>query len=489
MLPPKQYLALAVVILVLPITLSLAQNPFDRPPKRNHYVFAVGNFTYMQEKDIKVNCITMWDISKKEWYFLTDGLVDQSIGLNNETYTIASNGDDSQIYIGGYFTGLGSVTNGTLAKNKPLNLIARWNATANQFFALGQGLGDPKLGDYVSAIVVTDQYVFVGGQFNSTYDKNITGLNNVALWHRKQQEWDKMGPFGLQFCGNNTTPAVVSMSINYRGLLYVLASDEITSCLTAYDVVANSWHSIPFTIQPPGSQAWVMAADGEGDLYLGGSFLQVNLIPVQGIALYNSLNDRWSSVGSGLAPYGSVPITITAILPHGKSDVYIGGRFQFENTISSNVARLVTLSGIPTFIPLGAGVDGSYFGAVSYVSSLAFGSGPTGNNTLFIGGHFLNAGGDILVHNIVAYDLLTARYFAMLNGTEGHGVRIDVNGLISMEAESPHNLDLWTPVVIALIISDGAMIVLLIVIALINRLQLRSIMGVTWDYDSMLKTR
>ena len=87
-----------------------------------------------------------------------------------------------------------------------------------------------------------------------------------------------------------------------------------------------------------------VAADGQGNVYVGGSFIVVGGIstPVNNIARFNTQTNTWSSLGTGSQNGVSgdgIFVSVTALAVVG-NEVYVGGFFNSAGGVSANnVAR------------------------------------------------------------------------------------------------------------------------------------------------------
>ncbi len=133
------------------------------------------------------------------------------------------------------------------------------------------------------------------------------------------------------------------------------------------------------------------------DIYIGGSFTQVNVggsvVNANYIARYNTLTNTWSALGTGGG--NGLDGTVSALATDG-TFLYVGGSFTEANsggpTVTvSNLARFNLSTN--AWQNVGSGVNGSVY-------SLAI----SGTN-LFVGGSFNLAGGSTLTRGIARLDL------------------------------------------------------------------------------------
>ncbi len=166
---------------------------------------------------------------------------------------------------------------------------------------------------------------------------------------------------------------------------------ELTACLEVLSVdrlavrVADASATYPVRIDPtfsdddwvslnpgmPGANypVYAVAADGSGNVYVGGSFYVIGTVVANYIAKWDGSN--WSALGSGM----NRPVSALAV---SGANLYAGGRFTTAGGVTANsIARWDGSN----WSALGSGVDGG-------VSALAV----SGAN-LYVGGEFWTAGG------------------------------------------------------------------------------------------------
>jgi LPXTG-site transpeptidase (sortase) family protein len=125
-----------------------------------------------------LNQIARFNLTSQTWHPLpSDGLNSSSIPIVTSLTTI-----DNDLYVGGRFeeTGDGTVKN--------LNQIARFDITTQAW----QALPNNGLSGYVTALKIINNNLFVGGQFSQTSDGKITNLNNIARFDLTTQTWNAL---------------------------------------------------------------------------------------------------------------------------------------------------------------------------------------------------------------------------------------------------------------------------------------------------------
>ncbi len=263
----------------------------------------------------------------------SDGTVDSDFaigtGFNGNVYKIAVAIDGSgDVYVGGYFTSY----NGTTS-----NRIIRLNSdgTVDSAFAIGTGFDS-----YIHSIVPADDGsgdIYVGGDFTS-YDgsssKSIIRLNS-----------------------DGTVDTAFAVGTGFNSYVRSLA----------------------------------LATDGSGDVYAGGNFISYNGTTSKYLIRLNSDGtvDGDFAIGTGFNGWVS-PLVPAA---DGSGDVYVGGGFSsYNGTTSGNIIRLNSDGTVDSTFVVGTG-----FG--SQVYSLAPATDGSGN--VYVGGDF-NSYQGTTVWNIVS---------------------------------------------------------------------------------------
>lgn len=131
-----------------------------------------------------------------------------------------------------------------------------------------------------------------------------------------------------------------------------------------------------------------VAADGSGNVYIGGTFSVVGNVTANGVAKWNGSN--WSALGTDVG--GLERITVLEIAVSG-TDVYIGG---FFTTVGSTAVNSIAKWDGSNWSALGSGLrNGQYEGMVHSIA--------VSGTDVYVGGLFTNAGG-ISANNIARWN-------------------------------------------------------------------------------------
>lgn len=249
------------------------------------------------------------------------------VGFSFDIYT-AETGPDG-IYVGGTFQQLGEQY-GTRG-------IARWDG--RRWHSLDGGLFDTEtLGGDVYDIAIDGDNVYVVGDFHSASGKQMFG---IARWHIPSQEWFPVG--------------------SGKG------PEEST--------IFDDYESVPRAV-----------AVVDGDVYIGGSFDEVDDLFVRRAARWNG--SSWSSLGNGLYMGDSGNEAVVRAIAGVNGLVYVGGEID-EVFNRDHLAENVVVNHLAVYDPatdIWSDVGG---GTSARVRTLT-----AHEDALYVGGGFFRAGGN-----------------------------------------------------------------------------------------------
>ena len=291
------------------------------------------------------------------------------------------------LYVGGEFTDAGGIPNA--------DRIATWNgsgwnavSSSTSFIPNGR----------VSAIAVSAGRVYAGGSFtNAGGDSDADFL---AMWDGTSWQPFCDAP-GAAFTGNVTSLQIIGQTLYVGGEFqngagipaadYLLACDLVSG--TASDTVGDPAH--PFS-----GSVYALAADGNGTLYAGGLFINLEgVAAADNVALLPAAAGAWQPMGAGGAPCGCAVTAAVRGLTAIGTDAYVG-------TDANDIAGIPQADHVArwngsAWSAVGANNGGAngWFTTTTSINALV------GTSThLFATGTFLDANGDARADNVAFFD-------------------------------------------------------------------------------------
>lgn len=355
---------------------------------QNRTLYAGGRFTIAGEA--AATYVARWNSTAPVWQSLSQGY-----GISGSINAVVLGPDDS-VYAGGAFDTAGS----TLARS-----IARWDGSS--WHPVGTGID----GSVHALVVGSDGSLYAGGDFITA--GGVTA-NHIArwdgtLWHPLGSGMDRnvnalaIGPDGSLYAGGAFTASggvslnhvarwdgsswhpldsgldggVVDLATGPNGLLYAGGVFTTAGGMPASHVArwdGSSWYALG---SGANSDVLALVVGPDGSLYAGGGFTAIGGIPANHIARWDGL--LWHPLGIG-TNYGVFALTTAP----GNS-LYAGGNFNSAGGhVANRIARWDTSASL--WSSLGSGIGYSFAAGVWSLASEP-------NGSLFVGGHFVEAGG------------------------------------------------------------------------------------------------
>lgn len=383
----------------------------------NGHLYIGGRFAsaYASPSNLDVNHITRINISSPTNSFeaLSDGLTK---GLSDDVNTLTTSGD--YVYIGGLFEEAFGPPLGL-----DVYYVTRINSSSasNPFEALGNG-ASKGVGYHVRALAPSGEYLYIGGTFTNVHASpsnlradRITRINISSSTNSFEVLGNDIkgitGPFAsvnalavsdnyLYLGGEFTTAFTSSATLAVNNITRI----NLTSTSNSFEAIGNG--------TTKGLAGKVNALVVSGDyLYIGGEFTIAYASPsnltVNRITRINTSSASNSFEALGNAASKGVSNIVYA-LAESNNYVYIGGTFTSAFASPSNltvnrIARINTSSASNSFEAIG---NGSTKGVTGEVSALAI-----VNDYLYIGGGFATAyasPSDLTVNNITRVNTSSA---------------------------------------------------------------------------------
>jgi hypothetical protein len=307
--------------------------------------------------------------SDADWVALNTGIA----GASNPVNALAVD-DRGTLYVGGDFTGIGTVA---------ANRIAKWDGSA--WVALGPGMDGS-----VNALAVSGGDLYVGGDFTTA---GGVSARSLAKWNGSA--WSALGS-GID---GDVLALAVSGGDLYAGGRFNTAGGVLdTSYIAKWD--GSGWSALGSGMN---GSVNALAVSG-GDLYVGGAFTAAGGVSANRIAKWNG--SAWSALGSGMNSF------VHALAVSG-GDLYAGGRFNTAGGVGAN--HIAKWNG-NAWSAFGSGTRMN-----NSVNALALSGGD-----LYAGGLFTTAGGVPGTRHIAKWD--GSAWSTLGSGMDGSVYALAVSG-------------------------------------------------------------
>lgn len=330
------------------------------------------------------------------------------VGGSVNAISVAPSGD---IYVGGQFTTAGDIF---------VKYIAKWNPVTNSWSRLQCGTSDGVNGT-VSAIAVSGDMVFVGGQFTAL--GNGTPAGHIAIWNSSGGNWSTLASGTSNGVNGNVNAIALCGNDLYIGGNFTALNDgTAANYVASWNLSTGSWSPL-LSGTSNGVSAQVNAlAVKDNNIFIGGkfTFLGNGTTSANRIAIWNNSAHTWS-----VLPYGTsngVNNDVSSIAVTGDY-VYFGGSFTFlgdNSTFAKRIARWNTLSGSWSILPaeLSDGTGGN-------ILALA-----ASGNDIYAGGYFTSLGNGSAANRIAKWNSASNSWSALV-GSAVNGLYSSVNAIAS----------------------------------------------------------
>ena len=394
-------------------------------------LYVGGSFT-QAGGSVTVNHIAKWDGTT--WTALGSG----TVGTDGTVVNVVSYGDTA-LYVGGQFANAGG---------NPASNVAKYSIAGNSWSALGGGVNN-----LVYGLFIDGSSLYVSGFFTNA---GIVSANYIAKWNINTSSWSNLGTGLNSLCYS----VLVTGGKVYTGGNFTTAGTSSAFGVASWD--GTNWSSLASSSTGSvGGGVNAIAVRGDS-VFVGGGFLSAGSSQAQNIAVWNRATGQWSALDNTSTVKG-VSGTVFSILPLSNGDVYIGGSFLNAGSIAAN--HIVKWNSATGWSTLGSGsnngVDNSVYGMVQvgtdlYVCGSFLNAGGSSANRvakwsgtswstlgtglsdvglaitlaggkIYVGGKFATAGGNTVNH-IAAWDGSTWSGLGSTAGTDNLVGAIAVSG-------------------------------------------------------------
>jgi hypothetical protein len=363
-------------------------------------VFVGGSFT--EAGGVSANYVARFNTQTNTWSTLGTG---SSNGVNNVVYALAVVGNE--VVVGGSFDSAGGVS---------ANRVARFNTQTNTWSTLGTGSSNG-VNSVVSALAVVGNEVVVGGWFTSA---GGVSANRVARFNTQTNTWSTLGMFSSNGVNDWVNALVVVGNEVFVGGRFTSAGGVSANGVARFNTQTNTWSSlgtgssngVSGGINFPAVRALAVVGN---EVFVGGEFTSAGGVSANYVARFNTQTNTWSSLGTGSS--NGVNNVVYALAVVG-NEVVVGGWFTSAGGVSANyVARFNTQTN--TWSSLGTGSSNG-------VNNVVYALAVVGNEVV-VGGQFTSAGG-VSANRVARFNTQTNTWSTLGTGSS-NGVNNVVNAL------------------------------------------------------------
>jgi hypothetical protein len=331
-------------------------------------VYVGGSFIVVGGISNPVNNIARFNTQTNTWSTLGTG---SSNGVNDRVNALAVVGNE--VVVGGFFTSAGGVS---------ANNVARFNTQTNTWSSLGTGSSNG-VNDYVYALAVVGNEVFVGGRFT---EAGGVSANYVARFNTQTNTWSSLGTGSSNGVNERVFALAVVGNEVVVGGSFTSAGGVSANRVARFNTQTNTWSSLGTGSSNGVNNNVLSLAVVGNEVVVGGGFTSAGGVSANYVARFNTLTNTWSRLGTGSS--NGVGDIVRALAVVG-NEVVVGGRFTEAGGVSANnVARFNTLTN--TWSSLGTGSSNGVSGGSSFPAVYAL---AVVGNEMVVGGFFTSAGG------------------------------------------------------------------------------------------------
>jgi hypothetical protein len=314
------------------------------------HLYAGGNFSMAGGTNVHGISVAVWN--GQSWSALGSDVLANGFSRSVNALAFDHNGT---LYAGGYFTNIGGIAVGHVAK---------WNG--GTWAALGAGVNG------IPFALATDASgkLYAGGALTNA---NGVAVNNVAKWDGNV--WSAVG--------QGVSGVVNALTTDKLGKIYAGESYDSNQANVAIWNGTN-WEA---TLTGLNNSVWALSVDASDNIYVGGTFTKADNTNVYNIALWNE--NKWHALPDINTASLGVNSTINALNLDKNGNLFAGGDFTSAGGLTAN--HVAKWDG-EKWLTLGSGLDGP-------VDAMAFDQA----NNLYVGGSFSHAGG-LPANNIARWD-------------------------------------------------------------------------------------
>jgi hypothetical protein len=315
---------------------------------------------------VAVKSIAAWDGA--QWAAVGDGFEMREDGSTNLGKVHALAYGNNTLYAGGYFN---------RADGGAVNYIAQHKNGGWSGLGTGVKIEQWSTDTPIDALVFADNQLYVGGNFTAAGGKAI---DLIATWDGAA--WNEVAG-GIPDEGYDQVHALAAgpdfvVAGGYFRLMADKRVDNVSILSGGEWLALGQGVHIDYGDMP--GKAYAQAADGQGNIYIGGEFTRSGGVPTKNLAMWDG--ERWRNIGDADSYVSALAV--------GGGFLYAGGNFtQIGGVAASHVARMNLQTG--QWAPLSSGINGN-------VKALVYSDG-----ILYAGGDF-KAAGTVTAEDVAFWD-------------------------------------------------------------------------------------
>jgi hypothetical protein len=233
----------------------------------------VGGF-FTSAGGVSANYVARFNTQTNTWSSLGTG---SSNGVNEAVSELAVVGNE--VYVGGLFTSAGGVS---------ANRVARFNTLTNTWSSLGTGSSNG-VNNWVQALAVVGNEVVVGGLFTSA---GGVSANYVARFNTQTNTWSTLGTGSSNGVNDWVQALAVVGNEVFVGGGFTSAGGVSANRVARFNTQTNTWSSLGTGSSNGVNEAVSALAVVGNEVFVGGWFTEAGGVSANYVARWNSGTSR-----------------------------------------------------------------------------------------------------------------------------------------------------------------------------------------------------
>ncbi len=343
-------------------------------------IFVAGSFTGADNRlnqFVSANNVARWNVVTSTWSALGSGTGPQKNGVNGDvTSSVLANG---KIYFAGTF----KQAYNSDAVGVDVYQVAAWNPATSTWSSLAKGLGAASTYEIYDIAVMGDN-LYIGGNFGAVFraDSSVVHVACIARWNFTANNWFAMGVESSTANSNGAGGDVFALATDgttlFVGGFFPFVKNSLTDKPPASNIArwnGTSWTTLNGSNNVDNNgvdQVVTEICYNNGMLYVGGDFENVknangSLTFASRVARWNGT--AWTLFGAAATDGNGVNNGVKALLFTG-GQLYVGGNF---DEAYNNASSTVTVAGLARWTgTIWTGVINSAIKSLTSVSAASY---------------------------------------------------------------------------------------------------------------------